>query len=173
MRCWWVSTPSLTLRPALPGRVLDQPGQTVRRHTPGSGLSDRPADGAGGLRGDLRRVGAGCRARAGRGAGQTRSVHVAGHSEPARIGAEATRHGGRPAIHGHGDGAPGRGPGGAGADRRDHRRAAEANHSPSARSGGAGLAEFGDRCAGRDKRKVPSEERPCKSWETGPSRAAS
>ena len=55
--------------------------------------------------------------------GKPHPVHVAGHPEPARAGAQAARHGGRPPIHGHGYGAPGRGPGGAGADRRDHRGA--------------------------------------------------
>ena len=73
-------------------------GKAFRRHAPGSDLPDRPADGAGGLRGDLRRVGAGGRARSGCGVGQARSVHVAGHSEPARAGAPAARDGGRPAY---------------------------------------------------------------------------
>ena len=110
------------LRPAVPHGLLDQPGQTLHRHTPRPHLPDRPAHRAGGLRRGLRRARTGRRAPPGRRAGQARPLHAARHPAPPCARAGATGHGGRPPLHGHGHGPQRRRPGRAGADRRDHRK---------------------------------------------------
>ena len=91
-------------------------------------------------------------ARAGRGVGQARSLHVAGHSEPARPGAGAARDGGRPFIHGHGHGAPG-GALGVLVLTGETTAAQGANHSPAPDLVVSGLAEFGERLRAARQKK--------------------
>ena len=127
---WWIAkgVPYLATNPdcVCPNRRTNRAGR-LRRHYRRPGKSDRPLPG--------------------RRAGQTGRGDAGGHIAAARPASAAIGHGGRPSLHRHGDGAPHRGAGRAGADGRSD-RGSSGGQRPAAGLGRGGPGGIGRGPAG-------------------------
>ena len=107
-------------------------GRTLHRHQSRPRMPHRPADGAGGLRLDLRLHRA-CHGTASRHhARQARSQHAFGHPFAPRPQARPDRHGRRPHLHRRGDGPQRQSDGSAGAFGRNDARRSRQSRSAAA-----------------------------------------